>query len=95
MKTKTLTVTDAAWVAVTAQTVTKRIIVQEDASVANWPTTDYLVAKPLSTDDQIRKVAGARYTFEKGEYPYRIGSIAGYIKAVSGTTTFAQDESGV
>jgi len=93
--TKTITVTDAAWVAVTATTDTRRISVQEDPSVANWPTTDYLVAKPLSSSVQIRKLAGAKYVFERGEYMHRAGSVAGYVKTVSGTTTFAQDESGI
>lgn len=94
MKTKTFSVTNAAFVAVTAQTITKEITIQEDASVVGFPTTNYKVAKPTSGDTPLEKIAGSRYVFRKGTYPYRAGDIAGYVKTLTGTTTFYQDETG-
>lgn len=91
-KTKTLTVTDAAAVAVTAQIDTLSITVAESPSVANWPTTAFDVRKPASTDTAIRQAIGSQYTFRKST-GYQTGEIAGYIQLpASGSTTFNQDD---
>ena len=80
---------------VTALTVCRRIVVQEDPSVVGWPTSDYLVSVPLSTDGPKQKSAGTEFPFEK---PSRLffnpGEIAGYIELVNGggATSFSQFE---
>lgn len=92
MKTSTFPVTDAAWAAVVAQSDTKAIAVFEDRNNVNWPTTAFLVAAPASTDDPIYVLPGAKYVFRRSERPYRVGHVAGYVKTVSGTVDFLQDE---
>jgi hypothetical protein len=92
-KTSTITVGSALAVAVIASIPGSSITVREDNSVANWPTTDYLVMKPLAASTPIRFPLGYLYEF-CNPTGYRIGDIAGYIQTVTGTTTFAQDERG-
>ena len=91
--TKTFTVTDAAAVAVVAQTYTPSITVREDAAVSGWPTGGYDVRKPASDSQAIRMPDGGAYTFAKGT-TYAPGEIAGYVRLPSGaaSTTFQQDE---
>lgn len=101
--TKTFSVTDAAYVAITAAIDTHMITVQEDNSVAGWPTTAYTIKKPTTAATAIQKAAGARTVFQKsakvsiGDFPFafKAGEVVGYIQTVSGTTTFAQDDAGL
>lgn len=92
-KTATITVGAALAVAVVASIPGSSITVREDNSVANWPTTDYLIMKPLAASTPIRFPTGYLYEFSNPT-GYIIGDIAGYIKTVVGTTTFAVDERG-
>lgn len=79
--------------AIVAQTDTPLILVKEDKSVANWPTTQLIRRMPSSGD--------ADEYFGKGEpvafYPppgMRIpaGTIVGYVLLPLGTTTGVQTE---
>lgn len=92
-KTKTFTVTDAAAVPVTAVTYTTAITIQEDPSVVGWPTQNFSIRKPFSTDTPIQRPIGGAYGFSKGG-AYAPGEIAGYVQltTVSTSTTFQQDE---
>jgi hypothetical protein len=92
--TSTLAVNNLVPTAITATVITKRIIIREDPSVVNWPTTDYLVSKPLAASPQIRIVMGEKYQFSNENY-YQPGEIAGYLLTVAGATTFQQDEEGI
>lgn len=93
--TKTYSVTDAADVGVVALGFTQFIRVGEDPSVLGWPTTDFVVKKPAADSDPIQKIAGASYTFSKRDGGfYSKGEVAGYIRTISGTTTFQHDERG-
>jgi hypothetical protein len=93
--TKTFTVTDAADVAIAAETYTSEITVREDAAVVNWPTTDFDVRKPATTSTANRQPTGGSYTFKKGSNShYQPGETAGYVRLPTGatSTTFQQDE---
>lgn len=82
---------------VTAQTWTRQIEVTEDPSVAGYPTTDYLVYAPTSSDLPVRMLAGTTFVFrqEAASAPYSLGQIVGYISGVSNSTTMSQVEQGV
>ena len=90
--TKTMTVADSGLgTPVVAVTDCKRITVGEDPSVVGWPTTDYQVYKPDYNSTPRQIPIGQTYTFEGPRY--WAGQTVGYIKAVTGSTTFYQDES--
>ena len=95
MKTYSIgTVDDDPAVAVTAQTVCRKITVGESEAVADWPTVDWIVMAPLSTDAAIRKTRGTKHVFEMppGQW-FRPGDIPGYIKTPTSTgSTFVQVE---
>lgn len=94
-KIKTFAVNDAGDPeVVTAQTVCRTIEVGEDPSVAGWPTTDFKVYVPTSSDGPRQRPAGATYAFVKppGLF-FNPGEVAGYVATVTGATTFFQDES--
>jgi hypothetical protein len=93
-RTKLFTVTDAADVAVVAIGYTSLITIQEDASVANWPTQNFTIRKPAPTADGIQRPIGGAYGFNKNGAVYQPGEIAGYVRLVNPTTstTFQQDE---
>ena len=94
-KTQQLTVNSGARSAITAFGPATEIVIQEDPSVANWPTTDFLVSKPGSADTQRRVQAGGQYVFRKIMGIYQAGDTIGYVQTVAGSTTFNQDEGGV
>ena len=95
-KTKTITVSNIAPTAVIAETETRDITVGEDPSVVGWPTQDFKVIKPEGTDLPRQIPIGGTYTFRRDRTNvYRIGEIAGYIQATTGSTTFFQDERGL
>lgn len=58
-KTKTFPVTDAADLAIVAESYAREISVAEDPSVVDWPTTGFLVKKPSPGDQGIRRPEGA------------------------------------
>jgi hypothetical protein len=95
-KTRLFTVTDAVAVAVVAIGYTALITVQEDPSVASWPTQNFYVYKPSTSSDGIQRPIGGSYGFTKSGVGsvYSPGEIAGYVKLVntSTSTTFQQDE---
>jgi hypothetical protein len=104
-KTKKLTVTNVAPVAVIALTETYSIVMYEDANVTNWPTSGFDIMKPSFADDKAGQPIGKAYEFTKsgtrGGVPdrsgrYQIGEVAGYIQLPSSpnaSTTFIQEES--
>lgn len=79
---------------VTALTVCSEIRVQEDASVAGWPTVDFKVYAPSKNDSPLQAGAGSFWIFKKprGSY-FQPGELAGYLATVSGSTNFNQWES--
>jgi hypothetical protein len=92
--TQHITVTNSSYTAVTAvSSNASQITVGEDPSVAGWPTTDFLVAKPTNTSVPRRVSVGSTYTFlALNNGKFAAGQVVGYIETVSGTTTFFQDE---
>jgi hypothetical protein len=90
-KTSALTVNSSGFSAITTLSNCKGVAVNEDAGVASWPTTDFLVCQALA-DTPRRMKAGSAYKFETQHF-WQAGTVVGYVKAVTGSTTFAQDES--
>lgn len=93
-QTSTLTVNDAGNPeTISASVVCRKITIGEDPSVANWPTGDYNVRKPLITDTPRRRTTGSTYVFERPDGSYfDPGDVAGFVDFVSGSTTFFIDE---
>lgn len=92
-KTTTYSVGSSA-VAVTTNIATKTVTIAEDASVASWPTTDFKILAPTSGDTAIQRPQGTGYTFVCPTAFWPAGTVVGYVKAVTGTTTFQQYEDG-
>jgi hypothetical protein len=90
--TQHITVGSTQFTQIVAQTQCGEITVGEDPSVSGWPTTDFLVAKPSAANTPRRVSAGGTYTFSALGGRFMAGAIAGYVEAVSGATTFFQDE---
>jgi len=86
--------------AITAHTKCRQIIIQEDPSVAGWPTTDWVLSDSPSGGSVVQRPAGTSWTFESlydprfPERAYNVGDIVGYAATVNGTTTFQQIEIG-
>lgn len=97
-----ITVTSTTVTPITATVYGNTIQVQEDVSLTNYPSTDFVIFKttPLggAPSTQGRQVtAGNSYDFFKGltvPQPYHPRDIVGYIKTITGTTQFIIDESG-
>lgn len=91
-----LTVTDVVPVPVVANTVCTVIQITEDASVANWPTTAFVIRRPLAGSTAIQKTIGALYEFTAAPgVAWQPGKTVGYVQLPIGTpasTTFSQDE---
>jgi hypothetical protein len=89
-----VSVSDIADTAIVVQSFCKSITVAESVAIANWPTTGFLVKKPLSSSTGIPYNAGSLYSFSNTSGFYYPGQIAGYIRAtkVGTSTTFNQDE---
>lgn len=96
MSTRLITVSDSAGTPIRAATYCQRITIGEDASVTNWPTVDWFVKKPTTSDGAERQPVGARYTFMPTAHRFIPGEIIGYVQVVSGqgSSTFFVDESG-
>ena len=81
--------------AITVQGWTNLLELQEDPSVAGYPTTDFLVYRPSATDLPVRYTAGTTFPISTQTGPFYPGQILGYISGVGGSTTFAQVEQGL
>jgi hypothetical protein len=86
-----ITVNSAGDTAIITNGPCKIIVVCEDPGVASWPTTDFLIKKGNSSQ-YVRIKAGSTYTFSSGPSFFPVGTTVGFIKTVSGSTTFDQDE---
>ena len=96
--TRTVTVTDAAWVEIVAVGPTAEIRVREneaDPSVGATMTWKYV--KPTTSDEAATMGVGESFTFSKGRgRTYSPGERAAYIRLISaGSVSFIVDESGV
>lgn len=80
---------------IVVQSFTNRFELQEDPSVAGYPTTDYLIYMPTSSDLPVRFLAGTTFMRESDTGPFYAGQTVGYISGVSGSTTFSQIEQGL
>lgn len=97
-----ITVTSTTVTPITATVYGNAIQVAEDASLTNWPSTDFVIFKvnPLGGGPSVQGKqlpAGSQYDFFKGinvAQPFHPRDIVGYIQAVTGTTQFIIDESG-
>jgi len=95
-KTKTITVSNLTPTAIVAETETVEVTVGEDPSVVGWPTQDFKVMKPGSSDTPRQIPIGSTYIFRRDKTNlYRIGETVGYVQATTGSTTFFQDERGL
>ena len=100
--TSQITVNAVGFTAVTVQNTLgcKNVRILEDPGVAGWPTSDFLIAKPLATSTPVRIPAGDAYTFSAASQNpanasaswFAPGLVVGYVKTISGSTTFDQDE---
>lgn len=90
--TSQISVTNGAATAVTAVSYCRNIRITENRGVVGWPTADFLIYKPTDAATPVRIQAGAQYTFNAPPSFYKPGDIVGYVKMVSGSTTFDQDE---
>ncbi len=88
--TKAITLTVAAK-DIVAESYTKKVTIQENPANANWPTTDFLVAKPSSANTAIRRSAGTSYAFEGNFHPGQVVGL-GSLPAAAAETSFTQDE---
>lgn len=94
MRTVTFVVGSDVFVEIRASGPCSSITIMEDPSVTGWPTTDFfLKGTNEAYDDVVRRLAGTSFKFvavEDGKY--RAGALVGYVKAVSGETTFQHIE---
>jgi hypothetical protein len=90
--TSQITVASGAFSQIAAQSNCQDVTVGEDPSVAGFPTTDFLIARPLSTATPRRLTGGSSYRFTSPIGLFKKGQIIGYVQAVRGSTTFFQDE---
>ena len=94
MKTTTFPVSTSD-TAITTTVFTKKVVIQEDPSVANWPTTDYKLKFPDASATAIRRPAGTSWEITCDGAGFAAGRTIGYVSTVSGTTTFSKYESGI
>lgn len=90
--TNLITVSSGAFTQIVALSNCQGVTVGEDPSVSGFPTTDFLVARPLGTSNPRRISGGGSYRFTSPLGLFKKGQTVGFIKAVSGTTTFFTDE---
>lgn len=78
---------------ITVATECRHVIIGEDPSVTNWPTTDYQI-KGASSNNFVQCAAGTKFEFHStvNEPPFRAGQVIGYVQTVSGSTTFMKVE---
>jgi hypothetical protein len=87
-------VDNTQYVRLVAHIRTKQVIVSEDPSVANWPTTDLLFAASGSPVFARRVPGGLekRFTKDSGRGWYNPGDEIAWVKTVGGATTLFQEE---
>ena len=90
--TSQFSVTNSAATAVTTVSFCRNVRVTENRGVVGWPTSDFLIYKPDGNATPVRIQAGSQYTFNAPPSFFKPGQIVGYVKMVTGTTTFDQDE---
>lgn len=94
-KTTTFSSNNSTFTAITTAIATKSVTVGEDPSVANWPTTDLLIAAPTNADTAIQRSSGTTFTFTCPTAFWKAGTVVGYIKNKTGaSTTMQQYEDG-
>lgn len=93
-KTTTFAVTTAA-VAVTTNIATRSVTITEDAGAAGWPTQDFKIMAPASSDTAIQRPVGTSFTFTCQGAFFPAATVVGYVKMASGSTTFQQYEDGL
>ncbi len=91
-KTSQITVSNTQFTAVVTHEQCKKVRITENRAVVGYPTSDFLIAKPDTTDTPVQVQAGAQYEFLSGDDYFGKAAVIGYVKMVSGTTTFDQDE---
>lgn len=94
MKTSTFSVSTGD-TAITTTIATKKVVLQEDPSVANWPTTDFKLKFPDASATAIRRVSGTSWEITCDGAFFPANRTIGYISTVTGTTTFQKYESGI
>lgn len=82
---------------IVTRTWTRRVEIQEDPSVGAYPSTDFLIYRPGTSDLPVRYLTGSSFVMETGvlSAAYPAGVTIGYISGVSGSSTFAQIEEGL
>lgn len=96
MKTTTFTVNDLGDPEpVTATVPCSKIRIGEDPSVADWPVVDYQICGDYQGSVYVQKAAGTMFEFNAPvikDKLFKIGDIAGYVRTVSGSSTFFKIE---
>jgi len=103
--TGSLSVSQAAWSAVIADSYCRNIRVTENRGVSGFPNGDFLICKTPSLDrigvstpppvspKTVRVQAGAQYTFNAPNGKFSPGQTAGFIQMINSvSTTFDKDE---
>jgi hypothetical protein len=85
-------VNSSSYIEIKATVPAKRIRIKEDPSVSNWPTTDYLIKGDSPSSAEIRVPAGSGFAILDSHVVCNVGQTVGYIKSVTGTTTFQMIE---
>ena len=105
--TGSVSVSNAAWTAVTAQSHCRNVRVTENRGATGYPNGDFLVNKtvagdkvgiaaPPSSPISVRIQGGASYIFNCPQGKFNAGQIVGYIQMVNTvSTTFDQDEDAI
>lgn len=72
----------------------RKVVIREDVSVSGWPTVEFNVMAPLQASPKVRYTNGESMSLVAENKGYfKVGSIIGYIEAVSGSALFSQLES--
>jgi hypothetical protein len=90
--TSLITVSSAGFTRLVTVSDCQKVTIGEDPSISGWPTTDYLIARPLITSQPRRVTGGNVYPFTPPYGMFKPGQTIGFVKATTGTTTFFQDE---
>jgi hypothetical protein len=67
----------------------RKVLVYENTVNA---TSDFEIRAPLSTSGAIVRPQGDKYLFENPQGMWKKGDIVGYVKTLTGTPNFAQEE---
>ena len=89
--TYTFPASNVAKAAIVVQGPCTQISIREDASVANWPTQNIQLFRPLSSSPAVTFLPG-EWIILPVESRFMPGQTIGYIQTASGATTMAQKE---